>query len=406
MLNKISYLFPALENKNYKIYSLTQLVSLIGTWIQIVAEGWLVFQLTNSPFWVGVVAALGFLPVLLFGLFAGTIVDRFPKRALFLFTQISAMTLALILGILTLTGLINLPAIAVLAFLLGIVSALDSPLRFALVGEMVEKPHLASAIALGGSIFNAARVIGPAVAGLLIAATGVGWAFIINGFSFFLPIFSVFFIRFPKYKKIEHPHPFESIKIGIRYAFTHPIIKLLLIYVGLVAIFGWSYVTIMPVIAEEVFHQDSAALGMLYSASGLGSILGASLISTLMKKFDFKNIVFSGSLIFVLFIFLFTLTSNYTLALILLFFSGLGIAIQNIVLTTAVQHEVEGHLRGRVMSIYLIMFVGLAPLGSFQIGFLAEHLNSMTAIRIGAVIILFSAILLNYHLRKLETPKS
>lgn len=383
--------FPAFRHKNYRLYFAGQFVSLIGTWLQIVALGWLVLQLTNSAFLVGVASALAALPVLIFSLVGGVIVDRFSTKNILIFTQGISMFLAFVLGFLTVFHKITVSEIFVIAFISGVVSALDGPARQSFVIELVDKKDLASAIALNSGTFNGARVIGPAFAGFLIGLIGTGGAFIINGVSFLAVIFALLFIRIQPVVQRVHLHPLKAIREGISYSFSHPIIKNLLIFAAVSSIFGWSYSTIMPVIAKNIFHKNAVGLGYLYSASGVGALIAAFIISIFSKKVNPMTFIFGGSILFSLSIILFSLTSNFLLALILLFFSGVGLMAQFTTMNTSIQHAVPDAIRGRVMSIYMLMFLGMFPIGSFQVGFLAEHFGSQLAVRVGAfVILLFS----------------
>ena len=231
--------FPALQNKNYRIYIFGQFISVIGTWLQIVAQGWLVLQLSNSAFLIGLVAALATAPSLLFSLFGGVIVDRFPKKKVLFFTQSSSMVLALTLGILTLLNLATIPLICIMAFLMGTVNAVDAPARQAFVSELVNKEQLPSAIALNSGIFNAGRVVGPGLAGLLIALVGTGGAFISNGISYIAVIIALFFLNLPTSAPSLNTNPLQAIKNGVQYSFSHPAIRPLLLFTGMTSIFGW-----------------------------------------------------------------------------------------------------------------------------------------------------------------------
>lgn len=387
---KLTSFFPALRNKNYRLYFMGQLVSLIGTWLQIVAQGWLVLELTNSVLLIGLVAAVSTLPTLLFSLFGGVIVDRFNKQKIIIFTQSASMILALILGLLTVFKIINVWQIMTLAFLLGVVNAVDMPARQAFVVEMVGKPDLASAIALNSGIFNGARVIGPSIAGILIGLVGTGGAFILNGASYLAVILALFYIKARAVIHKSHPHPLLAIKDGISYSYGHPKIFSLLALTSAVAVFGWSYTTVLPVIAKQTFHLDATGLGYLYAAAGLGAILATILVSAYANKVNPILFIVGGNTLFAIAIFAFTMTSNLFLAYIFLFFAGLGILSEFATINTTIQHLVEDRFRGRVMSIYSLVFVGLFPLGNFQIGFLGEHFGVLNAIRVGAVIVLLA----------------
>ncbi len=387
-VRRIAAAFPALQNNNYRSYFLGQFVSLIGTWLQIVAQGWLVLQLTNSAFYIGLVTALSTAPSLLFSLWGGVIVDRYPKRKILLFSQSLAMVLGIILGLLTIFDLVSLWTIGLIAFLLGTVNAVDSPARQAFVPEMVTLNELPSAIALNSSIFNGARVIGPSIAGLLIALVGTGGAFIINGLSHIAVIVALLYMTVEDKVSSERPKPLLAIKEGIVYSFTHPIIRILIIITGVVSVFGWSYTTIMPLIAKNQFQLDAAGLGYLFAASGLGSLLAAFFIGAYGKKLPPVLFIFGGHAVFAVSLILFSFTSSIYMALPLLFFVGMGLLSQSAMMNTIIQSMVKNKLRGRVMSIYILMFIGLAPVGSFQIGWVAEHYGLGFALRLGAVLVL------------------
>lgn len=398
--DKIFSAFPALKSRNYLLYFVGQLLSLIGTWLQIVAEGWLVFQLSHSAFYVGLDAAMATIPTLFLSLYGGVIVDKFPKRKIIIFTQSASMILAFILGLLTIFKIIHVWQIIFLAFLLGVVNAIDSPARQAYVIELVDdKKHLSSAIALNSGIFNAARVIGPTVAGLLIAGFGSGMAFIINGISYIAVIIALFYIN-TKDKIIQTTtHPIEAIKEGLKYAFSNSTIKTLLFLSATLSILGWSFGTLMPVMATDVFHIGASGLGYLYACSGSGALFGAFLISAFSHKFHHWSIIIFSNLFFAISLLTFTFIDNVYLAAVFLFLTGLGIVSQFSMMNTTLQHLIDDRMRGRVMAIYTISFVGLAPLGNFEVGLAAEKFGSQLAIRINASILIIVGIIF-FNLRK------
>ena len=394
--------FPALQSRNYRIYFFGQFFSLIGTWLQIVAQGWLVLQLTSSAFLIGLVAALGTAPSLLFSLFGGVVVDRFSKKKIMYFTQSSNMVLALLMGVLTNMGLATVPVIGTIAFLMGTVNALDAPARQALVPELVGKERLASAIALNSGIFNAARVIGPGLAGLLIAWVGIGGAFIANGLSYIAVLIALYFVRIRELPADRTLHPLQAIKEGVTYSFTHPIIRVLLLFVAVVSIFGWSYTTIMPVIAQETFGLDAKGLGYLYSATGLGALLATYLVGRYGNKVPPLVFILGGNTLFALCLIGFAFTTNFTLALVLLFFIGLGLLSQASMMNTLVQSLVKQEFRGRVMSMYILMFLGMAPVGNFEIGYLAEHLGITWSFVLNALIVLLVGLLVFLYRKRIR----
>jgi MFS family permease len=394
--------FPALQSRNYRIYFFGQFISLIGTWLQIVAQGWLVLQLTSSAFLIGLVAAMGTAPSLLFSLFGGVVVDRFSKKKILYFTQSSNMILALLLGVLTNTGLATVPVIAFIAFLMGTVNAVDAPARQALVPEMVRKEQLASAIALNSGIFNAARVIGPGLAGMLIAWFGTGGAFIANGISYIAVLVALWFVQIAELPAERSLRPMDAIKQGITYSFTHPVIRVLLVFVGVVSIFGWSYTTIMPLVAQITYGLDAKGLGYLYSATGLGALLATYLVGVYAGKVSPLIFIVGGNTLFALCLILFAFTASFPLALVLLFLIGLGLLCQASMMNTMVQGMVRQEFRGRVMSIYILMFLGLSPIGNFEIGFLTERVGVAWAFTINAVIVLLFGLLVFMYRKRIR----
>lgn len=396
-------IFPALKHQNYRFYFTGQLVSLIGTWLQIVAQGWLVYDLTKSPFLVGLIGAIQFMPILVFGIVGGVLADKFDKRKLLIITQFVSLFLALLLGIFTLSGIINIWIIGVLAFLLGLVNAIDTPSRQSFTAELVGKEHLHSAIALNIGSFNGARVIGPAIAGFLIAWFGAGTTFILNGLTFLGPLIALSVMKLQAAsEKPRQQHPVLAIKTGLRYAYHHPIIRTLLIFTAVLSIFGFSYTTMLPVIAERVYHQNAFGLGLLFSSAGLGAVIGTILVSALHNKYSPKRLLLGGSFLFTISLFIFAITSNFTFALIILFLSGVGFASQMALINTTIQNNVENHLRGRVMSIFTTCLLGMQPIGNLQIGYLSEHLGSQVAISLGATVVFLFAVYLYFTFTKLE----
>lgn len=386
---KILSSFPAFRSRNYQLYFAGQLISLVGTWLQVVAEGWLVWQLSRSAFLVGLDAAASSIPSLFLSLFGGLIVDRYPKKRILIFTQSADMILAFILGILTIAGVVTVWEIILLAFLLGIVNAIDSPTRQAYVTELVDRREsLASAIALNSGMFNAARVIGPSVAGILIATLGTGMAFILNGVSYIAVIVALRYIDTPPAVIQQHLHPIRAIKEGLSYVYHHSIIRTLIILAGVVSIFGWSYSTVLPVIATETFHMNADGLGFLYAAAGIGALGSSIFISVNSRKLNLISFIVGGCLLFSGSLIAFTFVKTVPFALLFLLLIGAGVVTQFSLINTLIQHEVDDRMRGRVMSLYTLVFMGFSPFGNLEIGYVSEHFGTENAIRISAVIVL------------------
>lgn len=392
--NKTLSAFPAFKHQNYRIFFSAQITSLVGTWMQTVAQGYLAYQLTHSAFWVGVVTATNNLPATFLSLWGGVLLDRFSRKDVLQVTQILQFLIASILGIVVMMGHIDLYSLMFFTFTLGVVKAVDQPARISIIRDLVAMKDLHSATAMNMSMMNSARIIGPAIAGILIATLGIGWAFLLNGFSFLAPFIAYHFIKFAPFVKKTHASTIHAIKEGIHYTSHHPVIKFFLIYLISVSIFGWAYTTILPVTSVEVFHLDASGLGTLYAAAGGGSVFGALVVSAWARKFDKSKLIFFGGLLFAISLTLFSLTNNLILGVILLFLSGMGMTTQNSTIQAIIQGRVDDNFRGRVASIQTLILAGLHPVGSFQIGLIAEHLGSQFAIRVGALIILVSALIL------------
>jgi MFS family permease len=391
--------FPALQNRRYRLFFFGQFVSVIGTWMQIVAQGWLVLQFTTSPATLGFVAAMATVPSLLFSLFGGLAVDRLNNKKLLYITQGSNFVLSLSLGILTLLDLVTLPVLAGLAFCMGTVNAVDAPARQAFVSQIVTRDQLASAIALNSAVFNAARAIGPAISGLIIAYIGTGVAFIFNAFSYSILFLALNFIPFTQTKVKVKANVFHAIGDGIRYTFTHPLIRVLIIFTGVLSVFGWSYSTLMPLIAKTRYGLDAQGLGYFYTATGLGSLLATYLVGAHSKKISPLAFIAFGNAVFACGLTGFALTTDWYLAMPFLFLIGLGLLCQAATMNTLIQSVVRNEFRGRVMSLYVLMFLGFAPFGNFEIGFLSENLSIPHALVINAVVVLLFGLIV-FQFRK------
>ncbi len=397
--------FPAFRNRNFRRYFPGQVISMIGTWIQMVAQGWLVLEITGSAFDVGIVAAASTLPTLFLSLFGGVIVDRYPKRTILLWTQSAAMMLAFILGIFAVSGTVTIWIIIALSFLLGCVNALNVPALQAFLSEIVEREDLASAIAMNSAIYNVSRVIGPAIAGFLISATGTGVAFLINGVSFFAVILSLLSMKDLSEKgtaKIPI-HPLQSIREGLKYSWEHPLIRTIVLFIAVISIFAWSYVTMLPVIAKRTFGMDASGLGYLYGVSGLGSVLGTVVVSIYSRKIDRLVFIAGGNILFALALIGFTFTTALPAALSFLFIAGFGLVAAVSTMSATIQSTVDDRFRGRVMSLYMMVFMGFMPIGNVEVGYLSEHFGTGLAIRTGCIVTILASLFLIYSSRSVRT---
>ncbi|TLU87330.1 MAG: MFS transporter [Chlorobium sp.] len=393
---KLLLAFPAFESRNFRRFFPGQVVSMTGTWIQMVAQGWLVLEITGSAFDVGLAAAASTVPTLFLSLFGGVLVDRYPRRKILLWTQSAAMVLAFVLGLFAMTGHVTLEIILLLSFFLGCVNALNVPALQAFLSEIVDRQHLSSAIAMNSAIYNGSRVIGPAIAGLLISATGTGTAFLVNGFSFFAVIISLLSMKDKQKAPIAHipQHPITEIRDGLHYAWRHPVIRAAILYIAVISIFAWSYVTMLPVIAKHTFHMSASGLGTLYGISGLGSVVGTVLVSMYSGKVDRLVFIAGGTTLFSLALIAFTFTTSLPPALFFLFLGGFGLVAAVSTISATIQGEVDDRFRGRVMSLYMMVFMGFMPIGNLAIGYLSEHFGTGVAIRLGCLVTILAATVL------------
>ncbi len=377
--------FRAMRNRNYRLYFTGQSISLSGTWMQTIAQALLVLKITDSKLALGTVTLLQFLPITLFVLFAGVIADRVPKRNFILATQALAMSQALILAALVWSGRVELWHVYVLALVLGLANAFEQPTRQAFVVEMVGKDDLMNAVALNSGMFNGARLIGPGIGGLLIAAFGLKWAFLLNGISFVPVIASLLMMNMTQLHGVNRKaagNPIAEFREGLSYAFRTPAVLVIIILVAIIGTFGYNFTVMLPLLARYVLHQGSAGLGFMTAAVGLGALVSALAIAG--RKSATKEMLFAGGAGFT--IMLAAVATSHWLAVTLLFLFLLGIANTAFAATanTSLQIATPDHLRGRVMSLYMLLFAGSTPIGGFLTGFMAEHLGVQTAIAINA----------------------
>lgn len=393
----------ALRHTNFQLFFGGQLISLIGTWMQTVAEAWLVYRLTGSPWLLGMVRFMAQIPVFLLATVGGMVADRYNRHRVIVATQSISMVLALILALLTLTGRVHVWHVMVLATMLGIVNAFDLPARQAFLVEMVGKGDLMNAIALNSTIFNGARVIGPAVAGILVATIGEGWCFFANGISFIAVITGLLLMKLSPFQKAVNPQPFiENIAEGIRFVRNTTPIRALLLLVGLVSLVAVPYTVLMPIFADRVLHEGARALGILMGASGVGAVLGAL---TLAAKKGLKGLsrwVPAAAAGFGACLVLFSLSRMFWLSVALLVPVGYGLMLQLSSTNTLIQAMVPDRLRGRTMAVYAMMFMGMAPIGALLAGALASHIGAPLTVGLGGGIAIVGAAFFARHVPKIR----
>jgi len=370
-------MFRSLKNRNYRLYFFGQGVSLIGTWMQQIALSWLVYRLTHSEFMLGLTAFSGQIPAFIATPFAGALADRMNRHKLLILSQSLAMLQALVLAGLTLSGTIHVGWIIAMGVVMGLITALDMPTRQAFVIEMVEEPHaLNNAIALNSSLINVTRLIGPAIAGFLVAWTGEGICFLINGLSYIAVIVALCMMRIkPRQRAAEQAPLLQHMTEGFRYAFGFAPIRALLLYMAAISLVGMPYAVLMPVFAKDIFHGNAQTLGLLMGASGIGALASALLLANRKNVLGLGRWIIGASGIFGLGLIAFSLSHSLLLALPFMVMVGFGVMLQlgatNIVLQTIVDED----KRGRVMSLYTMAFIGMAPFGSLLAGSLAAKIG-------------------------------
>jgi MFS family permease len=374
-----------------------QVVSLAGTWMQQVAQAWLVLELTGDPFMLGLVAAAQYLPVTLLGLFGGLIADQLPKRRTLIVTQVVPMTLALTLFALTATGLVEVWHILVLALLLGTSTAVEMPTRQSFVVELVGRENILNAVGLNAALFNSARVVGPAVAGLTIGAFDVSVAFLVNGLSFLAMIAALVLMREDELRSAPRsPRPHgarevaETLSEGLRFVRRTPLVLLAVVVVGLVATFGMNLTVLVPALAREVLRTDAAGFGFLMSASGIGSIIAA--LTVAFARRSRPSLITWGAALLGLSSLVLAFSGVFALSLVALFAIGAGGIGMTATANTVIQMSVPDELRGRVMSVYTTIFAGSVPVGGLLAGFIASSLGVPVALGFGGAVSLVVAL--------------
>jgi MFS family permease len=393
--------FVALRHRNFRLFWFGQLISLIGTWMQSIGQAWLVLQLTHSAWLLGVVGALQFLPIMLFSLFGGVLADRLPKRKVLLFTQSFAMLQATVLWILVVSGHVQIWEVLVLASLLGLTNSLDMPTRQAFVFEMVGREDLPNAIALNSSVFNMARVVGPGLGGLIIAFLGIAPLFLLNAISFVPVIVGLSLIRMSELHAVSKrsttsgetskQSTLQSLREGLSYVVHTPSVLLIITVIGVISLFGINFNVILPLFATDVLHSGALGFGFLSAAFGLGSLCSALWLAWGNRKPSVKYLLIAALAFSVLEIF-FALSHMFVLSLILIAAVGFAMIAFSANSNTALQTVTPDHLRGRVMSVYMVVFAGSVPLGNLFTGGLAHLYSAPIALLVGACLSLVAAL--------------
>jgi MFS family permease len=401
--SRLPFALRALRHRNYRLFFSGQLISLVGTWMQSVAQSWLVYRLTGSAVLLGFVGFAGQIPVFLLAPIGGSIADRYNRHRIVIATQTAAMLLAFLLAALTLTGRVQVWHVFALAALLGVINAFDIPTRQVFVMDMVGREDLINAIALNSSMINGARMVGPALAGVLVATIGEGWCFLANAVSFLAVIAGLMMMSMTAQTRVPRPgSALAGIIEGFRYVKRTKPVRALLLLLGLISLMGMPYAVLMPIFADRILHGGPRGLGLLMSCAGFGALAGAL---TLAAKKGIRGLDrwvalaatgFGASLI------LFSLSRSFWLSAALLVPAGFCVMIEMASSNTLIQSLVPDELRGRVMAVYSMMFIGMAPFGSLLAGALAHRIGAPATVAVGGLACIAAAAVFGLHLPALR----
>jgi MFS family permease len=387
-------MFRALRHRNFQLFISGQLVSMVGTWMQTVAQSWLVYRMTHSAALLGAVGFASQVPILFLGPVAGMLADRASRQKIVIATQALMMIQAFAIAALTLMHVIQVWQVFVLALFLGICNAFDVPARQSFFVEMVGNEDLMNAIALNSSMFNVARSVGPAVAGILVAELGEGLCFLINGISFMAVIAGLLLIKIQRSTPPRAPgRTLEQFLDGWRYVRNHEAIRALMLLLSAVSLLGMSYAVLMPIFADTVLGSGPRGLGELLTSAGVGALLGALWLARRERAQGLDRVIVWANAGFGMSLILFSLSRSFWLSMALLIPVGFCIMIQLASTNTLIQSMVCNEMRGRVMGIYSMMFLGMAPFGSLIAGYLAEHLGAPAAVFFAGMASMLGALL-------------
>lgn len=399
----------AFRHRNFRLFFFGQSTSLLGTFMQQIAMSWLIYRLTGSPFYLGLIGFTGQLPTFLFSSFAGVLADRHDRRRLLIFIQTLSMIQAFLVAILTLTHAIHIWHIIVLSIFLGCMNAFDIPIRQSFFVEVVgNKKDLGNAIALNSFMFNGARLAGPSIAGIVIGVAGEGVCFLINGFSFLAVIAALLSMQIPRKKKAEAPGAvLHGLKEGYRYSYGFLPIRYILLFLGLISFVGLPYQVLLPVFAKDILHGESGTLGFLMGAAGAGALTGAIYLASRKTVRGLGRLVAIAAFTFGTNLIAFSFSRHIALSVFLMFVMGLGVMIQITSCNTIIQTIVKEEMRGRVMGFLAMAFMGMTPFGNLLAGIIAGRIGAPDTLVISGVLCLTGAFLFYFRLpaiRKLVRP--
>jgi len=405
----LTFLIRALHYRNYRLFFSGQGISLVGTWMQQIAISWLVYRLTDSAFLLGLIGFAGQIPTFLLAPVAGVFADRHNRRKLLVLTQTLAMSQAFLMALLTFTGRVTVWHLVVLSIFLGLVNALDIPVRQSFVVDLIEnKEDLGNAIALNSVMFNGARLVGPSIAGLLISIVGEALCFFLNGLSFLAIVIALMAMNVPERTRTPETEPFfQGFKDGYTYTFGFAPIRYIILFLGLVSLMGTSYLVLMPVFARDILHGGAHTFGFLMGASGIGALIGAVHLASRKTVRGLGRLIVIASATFGTGLAVFSLSRYIPLSLAMMLFVGFGMIVHMASSNTILQTIVEEDKRGRMMSFYAMAFMGMAPFGSLLAGSLASAIGAPNTLAISGLACIAGSVLFLTRLpliRKLVRP--
>lgn len=404
---QLPYALRAFRHRNFCLFFIGQFVSRVGFWMQGMAQGWLVYRLSQSPFMLGLVAFAGQIPAVVLGLFAGVVADRFSRYRICMVTQTLFMIQALVLGFRTMYGHITEWEVVSLALVAGILQTFEMPARQSFLQEIVGKEDLTSAIALNSALVNGARILGPTLAGFIVAHAGEGECFTINGICYLAIIGGFLAMRLPSQASMHSAtgSMFTFIREGVQYAIHTPAIRLLLLFIGLLSLLSTPYTVLMPIFAKDILHGGPDSMGALMGAAGTGAVIGSIFLAHNRDSNKLGRTIVSSLIRFGVGLMLFALSRNFWLSLALLPLVGSGFMVPMSAANTLLQTLTPDHLRGRVMSLFLMMFMGAPPLASLLSGSLASHIGPPMTVGLTGVACLASAVWFTARMHVLQQPE-
>lgn len=395
-------MFRALRHRNFRLFAIGQIISLVGTWMQNVALSWLMYRLTHSEWLLGTTWFCTQIPVFALGPVSGLVCDRFSRHRLVVITQIASMIQALMLAALVLSGTEKIWEVLALAIVLGVINAFDIPARQSLIVELAGKQDLLNAISLNSAMFNGARIVGPGIAGILVSGFGEGMCFLLNGISFVAVIACLLAMRLPRREETRHESPWTHLKEGFRFVYAHRAVRLLLLLMALMTTAGMPALVLMPFFAGDIFHRGSQGLGFLMGAMGIGAVIGTLVLARRTEIEGLSRVIFFSSLTLSGCYVAFAWSQWFSLSIAIMLVIGFSVMRQMASANTLIQTVIPDRFRGRTMALYAMTVVGLGPFGSLAAGGLAHQFGPRFTVMLGGLVAVGAALTCGWRLAKVD----